>query len=180
MTWIYYHFFASCLLVFTPLTFLSLFVSKESFLLLLFVWWKFSWWIYIWPCFRWCHGSPVHRYGLYALQWIVEVNGKRTPDLEAFVSVTKVYLNTMYVILFSSVHVISFFGMLVSTYAIKKVTSWTLYIRRCLMLSPREATNMLKDFLKHHLWSSCFCNGCPCDRLLSDYCQLVAKMQGCT
>ncbi|GER28855.1 DegP protease family protein [Striga asiatica] len=38
---------------------------------------------------RWCHGSPVHRYGLYALQWIVEVNGKPTPDLDAFVSVTK-------------------------------------------------------------------------------------------
>ncbi|OMO95687.1 hypothetical protein COLO4_15722 [Corchorus olitorius] len=38
---------------------------------------------------RWCHGSPVHRYGLYALQWIVEVNGKPTPDLEAFVNVTK-------------------------------------------------------------------------------------------
>ena len=40
--------------------------------------------------FRWCHGSPVHRYGLYALQWIVEVNGKPTPDLDAFVAVTKV------------------------------------------------------------------------------------------
>ncbi|XP_022998710.1 protease Do-like 7 [Cucurbita maxima] len=38
---------------------------------------------------RWCHGSPVHRYGLYALQWIVEVNGKLTPDLETFVNVTK-------------------------------------------------------------------------------------------
>ncbi|XP_034207246.1 protease Do-like 7 isoform X4 [Prunus dulcis] len=38
---------------------------------------------------RWCHGSPVHRYGLYALQWIVEVNGKQTPDLDAFVNVTK-------------------------------------------------------------------------------------------
>ncbi|CAL5370879.1 unnamed protein product [Camellia sinensis] len=38
---------------------------------------------------RWCHGSPVHRYGLYALQWIVEVNGKLTPDLDAFVDVTK-------------------------------------------------------------------------------------------
>ncbi|XP_057487743.1 protease Do-like 7 isoform X2 [Actinidia eriantha] len=38
---------------------------------------------------RWCHGSPVHRYGLYALQWIVEVNGKPTPDLDAFVGVTK-------------------------------------------------------------------------------------------
>ncbi|KAL9226509.1 hypothetical protein vseg_002315 [Gypsophila vaccaria] len=38
---------------------------------------------------RWCHGSPAHRYGLYALQWIVEVNGKPTPNLDAFVSVTK-------------------------------------------------------------------------------------------
>ncbi|XP_023761570.1 protease Do-like 7 isoform X1 [Lactuca sativa] len=38
---------------------------------------------------RWSHGSPVHRYGLYALQWIVEVNGKPTPDLDAFVDVTK-------------------------------------------------------------------------------------------
>ncbi|KAF5747459.1 DegP protease 7 isoform 1 [Tripterygium wilfordii] len=38
---------------------------------------------------RWSHGSPVHRYGLYALQWIVEVNGRPTPDLDAFVNVTK-------------------------------------------------------------------------------------------
>ncbi|KAJ4974397.1 hypothetical protein NE237_007571 [Protea cynaroides] len=38
---------------------------------------------------RWCHGSPVQRYGLYALQWIVEVNGKLTPDLESFVDVVK-------------------------------------------------------------------------------------------
>jgi S1-C subfamily serine protease len=38
---------------------------------------------------RWCHGSPVHRYGLYALQWIVEINGKPTPDLDSFVNVTK-------------------------------------------------------------------------------------------
>ncbi|WOL02884.1 protease Do-like 7 [Canna indica] len=38
---------------------------------------------------RWCHGSPVHRYGLYALQWIVEVNGKLTPDLETFLEVVK-------------------------------------------------------------------------------------------
>ncbi|XP_048495414.1 protease Do-like 7 isoform X2 [Beta vulgaris subsp. vulgaris] len=38
---------------------------------------------------RWCHGSPAHRYGLYALQWIVEVNGKPTPDLDTFVSLTK-------------------------------------------------------------------------------------------
>ncbi|PHU27768.1 Protease Do-like 7 [Capsicum chinense] len=38
---------------------------------------------------RWCHGSSVHQYGLYALQWIVEVNGKPTPSLDAFVDVTK-------------------------------------------------------------------------------------------
>ncbi|EEF29416.1 protease Do-like 7 [Ricinus communis] len=38
---------------------------------------------------RWCHGSPVHRYGLYALQWIVEINGKPVPDLDAFINVTK-------------------------------------------------------------------------------------------
>ncbi|KAL0905742.1 hypothetical protein M5K25_024180 [Dendrobium thyrsiflorum] len=38
---------------------------------------------------RWCHGSPVHRYGLYALQWIVEVNGKLTPDLETFLNVVE-------------------------------------------------------------------------------------------
>ncbi|XAR51472.1 HtrA2 peptidase [Bertholletia excelsa] len=38
---------------------------------------------------RWYHGSPVNRYLLYALQWIVEVNGKPTPDLDAFIDVTK-------------------------------------------------------------------------------------------
>lgn len=38
---------------------------------------------------RWCHGSPVHRYGLYALQWIIEVNGQTTPDLETFIQVVK-------------------------------------------------------------------------------------------
>ncbi|KAI4307631.1 hypothetical protein L6164_030799 [Bauhinia variegata] len=38
---------------------------------------------------RWCHGSPVHRYGLYALQWVLEINGKPTPDLDAFANVTK-------------------------------------------------------------------------------------------
>jgi S1-C subfamily serine protease len=38
---------------------------------------------------RWCHGSPVHRYGLYALQWIIDVNGKPTPTLDAFVEATK-------------------------------------------------------------------------------------------
>ncbi|GJS13135.1 hypothetical protein Tco_0407607, partial [Tanacetum coccineum] len=40
----------------------------------------------------WSHGSSVHRYGLYAIQWIVEVNGKPTPNLEAFVNVTNVRL----------------------------------------------------------------------------------------
>ncbi|EFJ36348.1 hypothetical protein SELMODRAFT_165477 [Selaginella moellendorffii] len=38
---------------------------------------------------RWCHGSPAHRYGLYALQWIVEVNGNKTPDLQTFIEVVK-------------------------------------------------------------------------------------------
>ncbi|KAL0450065.1 UNVERIFIED_CONTAM: Protease Do-like 7 [Sesamum latifolium] len=38
---------------------------------------------------RWCSGSPTQRYGLYALQWIVEVNGKPTPNLDALVAVTK-------------------------------------------------------------------------------------------
>ncbi|KAI3785216.1 hypothetical protein L1987_44331 [Smallanthus sonchifolius] len=38
---------------------------------------------------RWSTGSPVHRYGLYPHRWIVEVNGKPTPDLDAFVNVTK-------------------------------------------------------------------------------------------
>ncbi|XP_075085873.1 protease Do-like 7 isoform X7 [Nicotiana tabacum] len=41
---------------------------------------------------RWCQGSPAHRHGLFALQWIVEVNGKPTPNLDAFVDVTKVWL----------------------------------------------------------------------------------------
>lgn len=38
---------------------------------------------------RWCHGSPVNRYSLYALQWIIELNGKPTPDLDAFLEVAK-------------------------------------------------------------------------------------------
>lgn len=54
---------------------------------------------------RWCHGSPVHRYGLYALQWIVEVNGKPTPDLDAFVNVTKVYPLAPSPALFQYMHV---------------------------------------------------------------------------
>lgn len=35
---------------------------------------------------RWHHGSPSHRYGLYALQFVQEVNGVPTPDLDAFVT----------------------------------------------------------------------------------------------
>ncbi|KAJ4822873.1 hypothetical protein Tsubulata_049190 [Turnera subulata] len=38
---------------------------------------------------RWHRGSPADRYGLRARRWIVEVNGKPTPDLDAFVNVTK-------------------------------------------------------------------------------------------
>lgn len=34
---------------------------------------------------RWHHGSPAHRYGLYALQFVQEVNGIPTPDLDSFV-----------------------------------------------------------------------------------------------
>lgn len=34
---------------------------------------------------RWHHGSPAHRYALYALQFVQEVNGMPTPDLETFV-----------------------------------------------------------------------------------------------
>lgn len=36
-----------------------------------------------------CRGSPADRYALGALRWIVQVNGKPTPDLDAFVNVTK-------------------------------------------------------------------------------------------
>ncbi len=32
---------------------------------------------------RWHHGSPAHRYGLYALHWIQQVNGVDTPDLDS-------------------------------------------------------------------------------------------------
>lgn len=38
---------------------------------------------------RWHHGSPAHRYGLYALHFITEVNGAPTPDLEAFLDVAR-------------------------------------------------------------------------------------------
>lgn len=36
---------------------------------------------------RWHHGSPAHRYGLFALHWILEVNGQPTPDLDTFLQV---------------------------------------------------------------------------------------------
>jgi len=38
-------------------------------------------------CSRWYFGSPAHKYSLRAAHWIVEVNGKPTPDLDAFLSV---------------------------------------------------------------------------------------------
>ncbi|CAI5965219.1 unnamed protein product, partial [Closterium sp. NIES-65] len=38
----------------------------------------------------WCHGSPAHRYGLYALHWIVEINGRPVPDLDALVAISQV------------------------------------------------------------------------------------------
>ncbi|CAH9086893.1 unnamed protein product [Cuscuta epithymum] len=34
-------------------------------------------------------GSPASRYGLSARQWIVNINGKKTPDLDAFIRITK-------------------------------------------------------------------------------------------
>ncbi|KDP22647.1 hypothetical protein JCGZ_02489 [Jatropha curcas] len=38
---------------------------------------------------KYYRGSPADRYGLCGLRWIVEVNGKPTPDLDAFANVTK-------------------------------------------------------------------------------------------
>ncbi|KAG5528100.1 hypothetical protein RHGRI_028888 [Rhododendron griersonianum] len=38
---------------------------------------------------RWCFGSPADRYDILTRQWIVEVNGIPTPDLDVFVEVTK-------------------------------------------------------------------------------------------
>ncbi|KAF6255925.1 DegP-type protease [Scenedesmus sp. NREL 46B-D3] len=38
---------------------------------------------------RWHHGSPAHRYGLFALHWILEVNGQATPDLDSFLRVVQ-------------------------------------------------------------------------------------------
>eukprot|EP00798_Chlamydomonas_sp_ICE-L_P008047 gene8047-1281_t len=36
---------------------------------------------------RWHHGSPAHRYGLYALHFIIEVNNIPTPTMDAFLDV---------------------------------------------------------------------------------------------
>ena len=38
---------------------------------------------------RWFHGSPAHRYGVYALHWVAEVNDRPTPSLDAFIEVVK-------------------------------------------------------------------------------------------
>lgn len=52
----------------------------------------------------------MHRYGLYALQWIVEVNGKLTPDLDAFVNVTKVFPQPSLPLLSLSTYMLSMCG----------------------------------------------------------------------
>jgi hypothetical protein len=39
---------------------------------------------------RWHHGSPAHRYGLYALHSVLEVNGRPTPDLDTFLAAVEV------------------------------------------------------------------------------------------
>jgi len=44
-------------------------------------------------CSRWHYGSPAHRFSLRAVHWIVEVNGKPTPDLDAFINVVKEFKN---------------------------------------------------------------------------------------
>ena len=38
---------------------------------------------------RWFHGSPAHRYGVYALHWVAEVNDTPTPSLDAFIEIVK-------------------------------------------------------------------------------------------
>ncbi|GAB4820286.1 hypothetical protein N2152v2_007332 [Parachlorella kessleri] len=38
---------------------------------------------------RWHHGSPAHRYALFALHWITEVNGEPTPDIDTFLRLVK-------------------------------------------------------------------------------------------
>mmetsp|Transcript_5922 Transcript_5922/g.16926 ORF Transcript_5922/g.16926 Transcript_5922/m.16926 type:complete len:1162 (-) Transcript_5922:780-4265(-) len=36
---------------------------------------------------RWHHGSPAHRYGLFGLHWLTEMDGQPIPDMEALVRV---------------------------------------------------------------------------------------------
>jgi len=49
-------------------------------------------------CSRWFYGSPAHAFGLRAVNWIVEINGKPTPDLDAFLAAVKeVQQNTGFV-----------------------------------------------------------------------------------
>lgn len=36
---------------------------------------------------RWHHGSPAHRYGLYAQHWIVEVNGLPVSNIATFLAI---------------------------------------------------------------------------------------------
>jgi len=40
-------------------------------------------------CSRWYFGSPAHKYSLRAAHWIVEVNGKPTPNVDTFLEVAK-------------------------------------------------------------------------------------------
>jgi len=40
-------------------------------------------------CSRWFYGSPAHKYGMRAVHWIVEINGKPTPNVDTFLSVVK-------------------------------------------------------------------------------------------
>lgn len=35
---------------------------------------------------RWYHGSPAHRYGLYACYFVTHINDTPVPDLDAFVA----------------------------------------------------------------------------------------------
>ena len=35
---------------------------------------------------RWHHGSPAHRYGIYALNWVTAVNGAAVTDLDSLVA----------------------------------------------------------------------------------------------
>lgn len=46
---------------------------------------------------RWHHGSPAHRYGLYAMHWVLSVNGVATPDLDTFVRVVSALQDGEYV-----------------------------------------------------------------------------------